>query len=105
MELGKNNILKTDLTFSNATFSLFTDKLVKIDILKYFLTASVYSAFQESISDKKRVPKWYCKTCNKMLEGTVICCDRCISWIHIKCTNLSKEPKKNEDWFCTECKA
>ena len=46
----------------------------------------------------------YC-TCNRVSFGEMIACDndRCpTEWFHLECVDLTKVPKKDTKWFCSE---
>lgn len=57
-----------------------------------------------------------CKTCKKQVgdgpRAEAIQCDRCVAWLHLRCTKLNKEeyefltthPKTTINWFCDVCR-
>jgi hypothetical protein len=57
-------------------------------------------SIMSSINDTKA---WTCKICDEKLEETVIDCDYCNEWFHLKCIGIKSEPKLTK-WFCSECK-
>ena len=56
------------------------------------------------------VVKYPCGICSKSVAKTHkgIFCDICLTWVHIKCNNTSKDEyvklsESNKDWFCQKC--
>lgn len=47
---------------------------------------------------------WICPSCNKP-EDTLpmIGCDSCDDWYHWHCIGITKEPPKNQNWYCHKC--
>ena len=102
IEAGKMNILESDLQFNNSNFGVLIDDRFKLEILTHFLSNDNYLAFKK-FSNEEINPKYDCKVCKRKLIGKSVSCDRCICSIHLKCTNLTKVPKEDEDWFCNRC--
>ena len=72
-------------------------------IRKYF-TDDGWTQVMQLIETKKNNATYYCKMCEKILEGASICCDCCLEWLHLSCAGLQKAPKgRRKEWFCRLC--
>lgn len=58
-------------------------------IRKYF-TDDGWTQVMQLIKTKKNNATYYCKMCEKILEGESICCDSCLEWLHLSCAGLQK---------------
>lgn len=48
--------------------------------------------------------EWLCPNCNGPDNGDLMVgCDQCELWYHLRCTNLKKPPKDDENWLCSRC--
>ena len=64
------------------------------------VTETVKSAPVESVEEKE----WLCPHCSGPDDGDLMVgCDMCELWYHLRCTNLKKPPKDDEDWRCSKC--
>ena len=57
-------------------------------VRKYF-TDDGWTQVMQLIKTKKNNATYYCKMCEKILEGESICCE----WLHLSCAGLQKKTK------------
>lgn len=78
------------------------EEVVRTDVLEMFVSKDFLTQINRLVHMKKKSKRWVCGTCNNMLEnGRSIICERCLTWSHFSCTNLSQKP--SDDWFCARC--
>ena len=78
------------------------DNHVDLNIMRRFFDEDAWCAVNHVYQQCQSVA-WRCTTCSGILEDDgSICCDGCLSWIHMKCTKLKKMQRS---WFCfcTNC--
>lgn len=55
-------------------------------------------------SETPNAKKRYCVCNNRNDKSTMICCDQCKNWFHIRCVNIEqKEAKKLPSFLCPDC--
>ena len=64
---------------------------------------------KESDEDMNNEKEYCLPTCiigRKNPNQTMVCCDKCETWFHIKCLNIPDEQFnkiKETEWFCPNC--
>lgn len=81
------------------------DTNVNFDIVKPYFKASTYNKFLTLVKSKSLKKLWHCGTCKEKLEdrNVQLCCDECLSWFHLSCTELSDDENLPEKWYCSGC--
>ena len=79
------------------------DENVDVNLIRRFFTTDAWLVVKDVVSRKKMDPVYMCKICSHDVHESIsVACDHCLSWYHIKCLGLKKEPKQRY-WFCRQC--
>ncbi len=76
------------------------DENVDVHLIQRYFTSDAWSLVEEVVHRRKENFIYLCKHCSHDVhESASLACDHCLSWFHIKCLGLRKEPKMKY-WFC-----
>lgn len=80
------------------------DENVDVCLIRRFFTDDAWLAVMDAVEVKKAKSVIYvCKICyHDLHQHPSIVCDHCLSWYHIHCAGLKREPK-SKFWFCRKC--
>lgn len=79
------------------------DENVDFNAVQRFFSEDAWLSVTSVIQHKQKLQKWDCHTCSSDLEGQdSIVCDWCLSWYHLTCVGLKKQPK-TKVWQCLNC--
>ena len=95
----KKNFSKIFIYYKGKKIEIKFDKKKYIPYISNNNSESYYS-LNDSIDDNP------CYVCNRFDDpNNMLICDKCdVKCCHYYCDGLKKLPKKNEKWFCSECK-
>jgi len=79
------------------------DENVDVKLIRRFFSHNAWLLVEEVVALKKKKKVYLCKYCSQDADDLPsLACDHYLSWFHMKCLGLKKEPKY---WFCRDCYA
>lgn len=105
---NRYKITKNDLKVTKQNISAsFYDNKVNISIVKDIFERATFKSLEKIINHFKK-KRWHCFICQKQTcitnkSNISICCDKCMCWSHLECTDINGHVPENE-WFCSHCK-
>lgn len=79
------------------------DENVSLARVRKYFKRNAWDFIMKLVESVRENSKWYCAVCcNELDSGESIGCDACLDWYHLKCSGLSRKPKK-KIWICRNC--
>lgn len=79
---------------------------VNLTIIKKIFPSEIYNILKTLKQNKKKNARWFCSICDEVIASSesVIRCDSCLHWIHMKCDNNNSSSTSTSSWYCMKCK-